>query len=117
MAKVKESRFALLHVEDDSDEDSNQAVTKKGNQTNKNAPKKSKNKKKKNTQQAENEEVCLGLAPLSAICFYDNQFKFNITDTKAKPCQTSSIHGKLALPGVMNSFDKIDNFQSFVNNI
>ena len=79
MAKVKESRFALLHVEDDSDEDSNQAVTKKGNQTNKNAPKKSKNKKKKNTQQAENEEVCLGLAPLSAICVHDNQFKFNIT--------------------------------------
>ena len=84
MAKVKESRFALLHVEDDSDEDSNQAVTKKGNQTNKNAPKKSKNKKKKNTQQAENEEVCLGLPPLSAICVHDNQFKFDITDTKGE---------------------------------
>ena len=59
MAKVQESRFALLHVEDDSDEEPNQVLIKKNNQPNKNAQKKSKNKKKKGSQiQAENEEVC-----------------------------------------------------------
>ena len=58
MAKVQESRFALLHVEDDSDEESTPAQSKKSNQPAKASQKKQKNKKKKQSQtQAENEEV------------------------------------------------------------
>ena len=56
MAKVQESRFALLHVEDDSDEESTPVQSKKSNQPVKASQKKQKNKKKKQTQ-AENEEV------------------------------------------------------------
>ena len=60
MAKVQESRFALLHVDDDSDEEPAEMQTKKSNQPNKPAQKKSKNKKKKGSHmQAENEEVCV----------------------------------------------------------
>ena len=58
MAKVQESRFALLHVEDDSDEESTPVQTKKSNQPVKVTQKKQKSKKKKTSQtQAENEEV------------------------------------------------------------
>lgn len=58
MAKVKESRFALLRVEDDSDEETNEIKAKKTEHQNRSAQKKSKNKKKKGSQNlAETDEL------------------------------------------------------------
>ena len=70
MAKVQESRFALLHVEDDSDEDSTPAQAKKPNQPVKATQKKQKNKKKKQSQaQAENEQVLIPSGALGTLNF------------------------------------------------
>lgn len=58
MAKVEQSRFALLKIEDDDDDDDNAKPINNANKSNnQSANKKNKKKKKKAEQQQENDEV------------------------------------------------------------
>lgn len=57
MAKVQESRFAMLKVQDDSDEESKRVQKKKASQSTKSAQKKQKSKKKISQNQAETDEL------------------------------------------------------------